>query len=225
MSFNPRMPTLSVPIQKPKNSVQLIKPFGPILAKTTMPQTLIDELNEFCDSTIARKSLNAELNAGPGLAGNVTQEIKLSKELLKNGAFLNFLSTSVQSWLGQATGKKTTKVNLLGSWIVRQFQHEYNPIHTHTGHISGVGYLKVPSDLGDYYQKGKSANNNGKIEFVHGSRNFLCSGSHLIKPQVGDFYLFPNYLFHTVYPFLSNEERRSVSFNAFIDDDLYNSAS
>jgi len=74
-----------------------------------MPQTLIDELNEFCDSTIARKSLNAELNAGPGLAGNVTQEIKLSKELLKNGAFLNFYPLLFKAGLDKPLVKKQQK--------------------------------------------------------------------------------------------------------------------
>ena len=32
-------------------------------------------------------------------------------------------------------------------------------------------------------------------------------------------YLFPSYMMHTVYPFFSDEERRSVSFNAFIDEE------
>ena len=39
---------------------------------------------------------------------------------------------------------KITKFNLIDSWVVRQFKNEYNPIHWHSGHISGVGYLKVP---------------------------------------------------------------------------------
>ena len=44
-----------------------------------------------------------------------------------------------------------------------------------------------------------------------------------IKPKVGDFYFFPNYLMHTVYPFKdTNEERRSISFNAYIDEDIFN---
>ena len=44
-----------------------------------------------------------------------------------------------------------------------------------------------------------------------------------IEPKVGDFYFFPNYLMHTVYPFYeSNEERRSISFNARIDENIYN---
>ena len=40
----------------------------------------------------------------------------------------------------------------------------------------------------------------------------------VVKPKVGDFYFFPNYLMHTVYPFTdTDEERRSVSFNAYLD--------
>ena len=36
--------------------------------------------------------------------------------------------------------------------MVRQFKDEYNPIHYHDGDISGVGYLKVPKNLGKHYQ-------------------------------------------------------------------------
>mgnify|MGYP001185214129 FL=1 len=44
-----------------------------------------------------------------------------------------------------------------------------------------------------------------------------------IKPEVGLFYFFPNYLMHAVFPFKgTDEERRSISFNANIDDDIYN---
>ena len=44
-----------------------------------------------------------------------------------------------------------------------------------------------------------------------------------IKPEVGDFYFFPNYLMHAVFPFKgSKEERRSISFNAHIDENIYN---
>ena len=52
---------------------------------------------------------------------------------------------------------------------------------------------------------------------------FLSSSTINIKPKVGDFYFFPNYLMHTVFPFRSSEEeRRSISFNALIDENIYN---
>jgi hypothetical protein len=43
-----------------------------------------------------------------------------------------------------------------------------------------------------------------------------------VKPKEGDFYFFPNYMMHTVYPFKgTDKERRSISFNAFIDQSVY----
>ena len=52
---------------------------------------------------------------------------------------------------------------------------------------------------------------------------FLSHSTDNIIHEVGDFYFFPNYLMHAVYPFKdSNEERRSISFNAKIDDNVYN---
>ena len=52
---------------------------------------------------------------------------------------------------------------------------------------------------------------------------FMCRSTLNIKPEVGDFYFFQHYLMHTVFPFKnSNEERRSISFNANIDEDIYN---
>ncbi len=99
--------------------------------------------------------------------------------------------------------------------MVRQFKNDYNPVHWHTGDISGVGYLKVPSHLGNTSQPNKKTNENGKLQLIFGSPNLFSKSTFLVKPELGDFYLFPNYLMHTVYPFTgTDEERRSVSFNA-----------
>ena len=129
------------------------------------------------------------------------------------------------NWIYSASKKK--KINqfkFIGSWIVIQFKDEYNPLHAHTGHISGVGYLKVPKYLGETKQKGKP-NRNGYLQLVHGSKFFLSESIFSIKPQVGDFYFFPHYLMHLVYPFSdTDEERRSVSFNALIDPEIYAAA-
>ena len=81
--------------------------------------------------------------------------------------------------------------------------------------------LKVPENLGDT-TKNEKDQNNGLIELLHGSKMFLSDSHFKIKPTVGSFYFFPNYLMHTVYPFKdSKEERRSISFNATIDDEIY----
>ena len=63
----------------------------------------------------------------------------------------------------------------------------------------------------------------GTLNLIHGNKHFLSNSVLAIKPEVGDFYFFPNYLMHTVYPFKgTDEERRSISFNADIDEEIYN---
>ena len=43
-----------------------------------------------------------------------------------------------------------------------------------------------------------------------------------VKPEIGNIYLFPNYLMHSVNPFYGEGERRSLSFNAYIDSEIFN---
>ena len=136
---------------------------------------------------------------------------------------MEFLGNSVATWIKYSTSFQIKQFKVQSSWIVRQFKNDYNPIHTHGGHLSGVGYLKVPESFGEYHQKTKVNNQNGLLTLVHGAKTFMSESTYTITPKVGDFYFFPNYLMHTVYPFTgTDDERRSVSFNAVIDEDVYN---
>ena len=74
--------------------------------------------------------------------------------------------------------------------------------------------MKIPSNLTKGNKKVKT---NGTIDFIHGSKSFLNNSIFNHKPKVGDLILFPNYLMHTAYPFKSDGERRSFSFNLEID--------
>ena len=200
------------------------RPFGPSVAKVKIPKNIVDDLNKYIDQTILDNKKANDLNAGPGLAGDVTQEFKLENEFITQCGWLKFLATSVQKWIKVMQGKDIKKFNIISSWVVRQFKDEYNPVHWHAGHISGAGFLKVPSSLGKHVQDKEGVDYlGGQLTLIHGSRQFLSNSKLQIKPEVGDFYFFPNYLMHTVYPFKgTDEERRSISFNANIDDDIYN---
>ena len=206
-----------------KIDFKFTKPFGPMIAKVSMPIEIINKLNIYIDEIIADKDKMQKLNYGSKLAGNVQQEFKLEKDFIQSSGWGNFLTSCSNVWLQKAINKKISKFELISTWIVRQYKNDYNPIHTHGGHLSGVGYLKVPKTMGEYTQKDKVNNKNGLLSLIHGSKMFLSDSTFNIEPRVGDFYFFPNYLMHTVYPFSNtDEERRSISFNANIDDDIYN---
>ena len=203
--------------------LEVLRPFGPTIAKVKMPQDLIDKLNEYTESVLKDQSKQDELNYGNKLAGNVKQEFIIEKDIMEKIGWGKFLAEGVREWVFKTSNRKITQFNIINSWIVRQFQNEYNPVHHHSGHVSGVGYLKVPKNFGKTFQSSKKSNANGHLSLIHGNRMFGSESVMDIEPKVGDFYFFPNYLMHTVYPFFeSNEERRSVSFNARIDEKIYN---
>ena len=203
--------------------IKVIRPFGPSIARVKMPNDLVQNLNNYIDKIILDEIKSKDLNHGKKLAGHVTQEFKLENDLIVSSGFQKFLASSVSGWMKLSENKDLKEFKLISSWVVRQFENEYNPVHWHGGHVSGVGYLKVPSSFGDNPQKDKKYNNNGKIELIHGSKQFLSGSSMSILPEVGYFYFFPHYLMHAVYPFKgTKEERRSISFNALIDETIFN---
>ena len=209
---------------KKDEKILVFKPFGPSVAKVKIPENVINILNDHIDKIASDETKSKELDYGDQLAGNVKQEFKLDRETVEKSGWLNFLAVNAKAWINLSTKKEITKFELIESWIVRQFNYEYNPVHWHSGHISGVGYLKVPSTFGKTFQKKKLSNRNGNLELIHGTKAFLSNPVFNVEPKVGDFYFFPNYLMHTVYPFIdSKEERRSISFNAVVDNNIYHS--
>ena len=207
-----------------KLQYRLIKKFGPSIFHVRIPEDILKKLNNYVDETIKDEQKIKGLDAGKNLVGDVTQEFMLEHEFIKKSGWHVFLSTCVNQWIKLETNKEIKKFEIKNSWVVRQFQNEYNPTHWHGGHISGAGFLKVPSNMGKHSQKDKNlAYRGGNLQLIHGSRMFLCHSTLDLLPSVGDFYFFPNYLMHTVFPFKdSDEERRSISFNAIIDEDIFN---
>ena len=207
-----------------KVDFEIFKRFGPSILKVKIPENIINNLNNYVDQTISDDKKIQKQNLGEGLVGDVTQEFSLEQDIMEKTGWGNFLASCVSNWINMEMKKKITKFRIRKSWIVRQFKNEYNPTHWHSGHISGAGFLKVPNTFGKHVQnKQNRVYRGGNLQLIHGSKMFLCESTFTIMPKVGDFYFFPNYMMHTVFPFKdTNEERRSISFNADIDSEIYN---
>ena len=206
-----------------ENKISILRHFGPSIVKIKMPNLMVKILNEYSEKIILDTKKSNELNHGDNLVGNVKQEFRLEEEIMTTSGLMKLLGNTCKTWLTTTEKKDITSFKILSCWIVRQFKNEYNPIHSHGGHISGVGYLKIPKYFGETSQSAKNYNPNGRLTLVHGAKMFNSPSVLDIIPEVGDFYLFPHYMMHSVYPFNnSDEERRSISFNAIIDQEIYN---
>ncbi len=198
--------------------MKILSPFGPRIAKLKFSSKLIKKINKEVDTIIEKKKLIKKLNYSNKLVGQVKHQFQLPKVFIKKN-LERTIAKEVKKYIRHCLGKKITKVLIKNFWVVRQFSNEYNPVHYHDGHISGVGYLKVPKFISKKIKKTKV---DGTIDFINGNKMFLSDSIHNHQPKVGDVILFPNYLMHTAYPFKSKGERRSFSFNLEIDSKLAN---
>jgi len=198
--------------------LKVLSPFGPKMAKLKFSKQLINKINREVDKINSSKSLKRRLDYSKKLVGQVKQEIYLPKLFLKKN-LEKIISKNIKEFIYKSLGKKPKIVKIKNFWVVSQFSNEYNPIHFHDGHVSGVGYLKVPKFS---TSKKKNLKTNGTIDFINGSKIFLSESIYNHYPKVGDVLLFPNYLMHTAYPFTTKGERRSFSFNVEIDKKISN---
>ena len=198
--------------------MKIISPFGPKIAVIKIPKKIIILINKEVEMILKNKEKLKKSNYSNKLVGQVKQEFQLSKNFI-NKHLIRFINNSVKTYIKKSSNRNAKKISLKNLWIVRQFKNEYNPIHFHSGDISGVGYLNIPKNI---TQGNKKLKTNGTIDFIHGSKSFLNNSIFNHRPKVGDLILFPNYLMHTAYPFKSNGERRSFSFNLEIDKKIAN---
>ena len=193
--------------------MKLISPFGPKIAIIKIPKKIVNKINDEVDNILNDRRRLKKSDYSNKLVGQVKQEIRLNSNFIKKN-ILKFISNNIKKYIKMSTKKDVKKINLKNLWVVRQFKNEYNPIHFHSGNISGVGYLKIPKNI---TKSRKRLKTNGTIDFIHGSKSFLNNSLFNHNPKVGDLILFPNYLMHTAYPFKRDGERRSFSFNIDID--------
>jgi len=189
-----------------KNYMEILKPFGPPIYKSNLGIKDIEKINSYLENNLLNDDdKKKKLDASNSLVGKVKEEIYLEKEFLEK-EFLNIIGPHINNFLVNSNYKSHKSINIDSCWVVRQYESEYNPVHSHNGDVSGVLYLKFPQD--------RKSGKDGSITFVNSPTFFLNRGHLTLTPEIGSIFLFPSYVLHTVYPIRENqEERRCIAFN------------
>ena len=189
-----------------------IKPFGPSIGISKLSNNFIKKINGEFDLKINNKLKDYSSK----LASQIKNEVKFNKRFIEK-YLSKEIKQNVKKFLKNEKVENIKDIKILNLWVVRQYKGEYNPIHYHNGDISGVGYIKLPSNMTiNKSIKNKKIRTNGTLDFINGQKNFLSKSIFNVVPKVGKMIIFPNYLMHTAYPFNIDGERRSFSFNAKI---------
>jgi len=179
---------------------------GPLLFKTKISQEHIDQVK---DLFVLHKSVAHN----EALAGIIEQEYKIenrSKLCDILNPYLDAFLHAYKEWYG-----RIVTVKMHSAWVNIMKAGECNPPHIHTQcDFSSVFYTDIPKGL---KKEAKSYINNGTkpgeilFNLYPGVENFITQYSSL--PEVGDFYVFPAQLVHSVNTFKSKGNRVSVACN------------
>lgn len=219
-------------MKRKKTQSKFLEAFSPTIMESTVPKRFVDIVNDTGDAVLSDKQKSVQWDWSHKLVGKVSKEVQIpvsnsdDRDFLfkvMRQACLDYLKHIISKnrsykWSEMAGDGVPTldNIHLTHSWIVSQYAGEYNPYHHHSGDFSAVIYLKIPpkmqeeldKELEDHYPT------NGLIEFMYGETQDMRTNYLKFKPEVGKLLVFPSYLKHFVYPFYSEGERRSMSFNA-----------
>ena len=205
-----------------EGSMSPIFPFGPMMMHAKLPMNMVRQLNKYTNKIVKNEKKAKKLDHSDHLVGKLKQEILIEADELNkhletfNQIIANYVQTELARHFKQMAKDTGFAINYKSAWIVRQFAGEFNPAHIHTQcDLSCVGYLKLPPEMDKEWEEDYKDHYpcKGHIEFLHGQSGKMHTHTFLVKPTVGDFFVFPADLIHMVYPFYSDGERRSFSMN------------
>jgi hypothetical protein len=184
--------------------------WGPILFKIKLNLKDLKECAKLC-------SKKASL-VDDRLAGVIKHEHYVSSQKFYDiiDPYLVSFRHGYKQWYGQPL---TKQMNIQTTWVNFMVAGEFNPPHIHQDcDFSSVLFVKIPAKLKEEHNKFVGQGGGpGSLSFAYGESRPHSISEKSFFPAEGDFYIFPANLTHFVSPFMSNEERISISANFRLD--------
>ena len=195
--------------------------------QTKLPQDIMDRLWGYVDKA---KEKNSKWNSH--LAGNIDSSFLLEDEdnyfmryVVGPVADLYVKHTHSVHWVQRNHNYKSNSLVMEKIWVNFQNKHEYNPVHSHSGIVSFVIWMKIPTHHEQQHALPICKNSNapvaGDFQFMYSD---MLGGLQDYTINMGDYQegwmlVFPSQLRHLVYPFYECDEQRvsisgNVSWNA-----------
>lgn len=219
-----------------KIECKLLSPFGPSILHGIMPTDIFSEFETYVHKILKEK----KENHGDSLAGRIEDEYGMDEKDLYNTTLGDFLDAIVSRYATEtgdrfytdamyskypSNDKMTLEVQRIQGWVNSMKTGEYNPLHYHPHcNITTVFFFNdvdenfidkpiAESQTGKENDNIKGTTDDGLIEIVYGSSRIMEAPTFRIRPKKGEFLVFPSYLLHVVYPFISKKERITASIN------------
>ena len=184
-----------------------------------LPKSVMKRLQSYIET--AKKN---QINWNHELAGNISKSIIMEDKdnWFHKTVLIPFINIFYDTFpdSNEAVLTKDAPYCLDKFWVNFQKENEFNPLHEHSGILSFVIWVKIPTDWKEQHALPISDNSNtpkaSNFEFYHPNMlgKFIHTSYLLSKELEGMMLLFPAKLQHTVYPFYNcDKDRISISGN------------
>ncbi|MBP2157885.1 MULTISPECIES: putative 2OG-Fe(II) oxygenase [Asticcacaulis] len=214
----------------PDYGMQVVAPFSPLIMKATAPADIVMRLNDRVDRIMAAQTEKAERDWGKHLAGNVSAEVRITDIIRAMPDLSDFLYDVARTYTYRCENvllnygnyedteelkDKTLEIQIKEGWVNDMVAGDFNPVHYHQGCVySCVLFLRVPEGYEAEWRADKHRQNTvGCLQFIDSRTAVGARNLFVVKPVVGEFYLWPSWMLHCVYPFRGQGVRRSMSVN------------
>tara|TARA_R110000765_G_scaffold322770_2_gene414502 strand:+ start:157 stop:807 length:651 start_codon:yes stop_codon:yes gene_type:complete len=188
---------------------------GQSVLKYKVPLEVFVGLNELYETQ--KKHLP---NATKQLAGKITDEASLfyAGPTNKRMHTHSYVSEDVLKWFYSVFDHylkwnrvKDASLNINSIWVNEMKAGDYNPVHVHKGALftglSSVMIMKLPKDMGPEIARPDQPMN-GQLQIMGNAAGQFVTSDYSPEMKIGDFYVFPYDIRHTVYPFNNKKEKR-----------------
>ena len=203
-------PIISETIEEEKLDYTIFH-WGPLLFRTKIKPNDIKALRKLCDESNEVWSDN--------LAGIIKGEYKIKSEIYTKiiTPYLRGYSVAYKKWYGV----KLKAVETTAAWVNFMKNGESNPPHIHHNcHLSSVIVLDVPDKVKEEQKAWKGTGDGpAALNFFVGNPQNFHVNTFGFRPEVGDFFIFPWNLTHSVSTFKSDATRITVAANFKVADE------
>ena len=188
---------------------------GQTVLKYQVPLEVFVGLNE-----IYEKQKKQLPSARKQLVGKIEDEVSLFYSGPNNDKMHqhSFLPMDILKWFDSVfdhylkwnkVGENQRSINSI--WVNEMKANEYNPVHIHQGKLftglSSVMIMKLPTETGIEYSAPDKPMN-GRLQIIGAANGQFAKTDYSPNMKIGDFYVFPYDMRHTVYPFNGTKEKR-----------------
>jgi hypothetical protein len=192
-----------------------------VLAIDQIPPVEFSKIYSLAESLHGRPDLNDADNPLISIRGGQQIQVYPNQININVDWLVAWLESICQGYMEIITSQSGTeelkycKPKIVSIWTIRQYEGDYQEMHTHPGgHLSGNMYISAP-ELEENSQPSDS-----QILFrlpaTKDISKFVMNDVWKYTPTPGTVVVFPSHLPHTVYPWKGNGHRTVMAFDAIL---------